>query len=384
MSAQQARTGPSVFRWLRTGREGLRAMLAAIESARESIRLETYIFDDSPVGSAFREALLRARLRGVRVTVMVDAVGSLELPDSFWEPLRNAGAEVLWFNPLSLKRMSYRDHRKIMVVDDRKAIVGGFNVAREYDGDGVNEGWRDLGLEVEGSLVDDLGASCDRMFARAGFRHQRLQRLRRTGVSQTSAEHNWRLLLSGPGRGHQLIKRALAADLAKAREVHIASAYFLPPWRLRRELRRIPRRHGRVRLILAGKSDVKVSYHASRRLYHGLLRAGVEIYEYQPQVLHAKLLILDSLVFVGSANLDVRGLAINYEYLVRVRDDDLAAEGREMARGMLEHCRRIDPAEWARSRSFLEKLMEQCCFLVLARVDPYLARLQWKRAAHES
>jgi cardiolipin synthase A/B len=369
----------SAFHWLHTGREGLQAMLSAIGGSRRSIRLETYIFDDTTVGQTFRNALLQASARGVQVTLLVDAVGSLELPDSFWQPLREAGARVLWFNPISLKRIGYRDHRKILVIDDQEAIIGGFNVAKDYDGDGVHEGWRDLGLRVEGSLANDLGESCDAMFARAGLRHKRLQRLRRTGVSEATTEHNWRLLLTGPGRGHQLIKRALAADLAGAREVNIASAYFLPAWRLRREMRRVPQRGGRVRLILAGKSDVNVSRYASRRLYQGLLRAGVQIYEYQPQILHAKLFILDQVVYVGSANLDVRGLAINYEYLVRVRDEDLAAGGREIVRSMLEHCRRIEPGEWAASRTFAEKLMENVCFFVLARLDPYLAHWQWRR-----
>ncbi|HLE04831.1 MAG TPA: phospholipase D-like domain-containing protein, partial [Anaerolineales bacterium] len=138
------------FRWLRTGEDALASMLAAIESAEQSVRLEMYIYTASPVGEQFRDTLVRAQKRGVRVRVLIDALGSIKLLASFWEPLIAAGGEFSWFNPLQLKRLLYRDHRKILVCDERLAFVGGYNIAPEYQGDGVAKGWRDLGLEVSG------------------------------------------------------------------------------------------------------------------------------------------------------------------------------------------------------------------------------------------
>jgi cardiolipin synthase A/B len=369
----------SSLRWLRSGKEGLEAMLDAVARARSSVRLETYIFDNSPIGVRFLEALVSACGRQVKVRVLVDALGSVEVPDSFWQPLREAGGQVRWFNPLALRRITYRDHRKILVVDDRLAVVGGFNIASEYYGDGVAEGWRDLGLEVEGPLAAELAESVDLMFAQADFQHKRLHRLRRGGTIRAAAKQNWQLLLSGPGRGHRLVKHTLAGDLAGASCVLIMSAYFFPTWRIRRELQRAARRGAQVRLILAGRSDVTVARLASRRLYQGFLRAGVEIWEYQPQVLHAKLIIVDDVVYAGSLNLDARGLGINYEVLIRVKNPALAASGREMADRDLAHCHRILPAVWRKSRGLFEKILEALSFVLLARLDPYLARWQWRR-----
>jgi cardiolipin synthase len=167
-------------------------------------------------------------------------------------------------------------------------------------------------------------------------------------------------------------------DLRTARSVKITCAYFLPTWRLRKALLRVAKRGGKVQLILAGKSDVLLSHLATRRLYRSFLRAGVEIYEYQPQVLHAKMFILDDVIYAGSANMDVRSLRINYELLVRVCDESLAAQAREMFTKDLQHCLRIDPVAWRKSRGFLAKLKENWAYFVLARVDPYLARRQLK------
>ncbi len=377
---QDGPTSPTApgFRWLHTGAEGFAAMHAAILAARESVRLETYTFAPGPLAERFREALLTARRSGARVQVLVDALGSRELPDSFWDPLRGAGGECRWFNPLSLERFSYRDHRKVLVCDERVAFVGGFNIASEYDGDGVTRGWRDLGLQITGPLAGELASNFDVMFARSDFQHRRLQTFR-PARDQVRSGQDWRLLLSGPGRRHGEIKRSLARDLASARSVHIVAAYFLPTWRLRKELVRVARRGGRVQFILAGRSDVRLSQLASRRLYRRFLGAGVEIFEYQPQVLHAKMFIVDGMVYVGSSNLDARSLRINYELVVRVADPKLTSEARALFGQIREHCRRIDPVAWRTSRSFWSRLQERWAYLLLARLDPLIARWQLKR-----
>ena len=369
------------FRWLRTGEQCLDRMLDLIANARRSIHLEMYIFSPGEIGVRFREALVAARMRGVRVQVLVDALGSLTLPASFWEPLIKIGGEFRWFNPLSLERLAFRDHRKILVVDAERAVVGGFNIAPEYDGDGVSNGWRDLGIEITGPLGGALAESMEKMWAAADFRHRRLPRLRKRRDGDSKSDGRWQLLLSGPGRDHHLLKRTLAHDIARAKSVKILCAYFLPPRRLRKELMRAARRGAKVQLILPGRSDVQLSLLASRRLYSRLLRAGVEIYEYQPQILHAKMVIIDGLVYAGSANLDVRSLGINYELLVRVSDPALTREGVEIFNDDLPHCLRIDDrAAWRRSRTVWQKLKERWAYFLLARVDPYFARLQAQSA----
>jgi cardiolipin synthase len=365
----------ATFRWLRTGEEAFAAMLQAIEAATQSIRLETYIYEASPIGERFRDALTRARQRGVQVHVLVDALGSVRLPTSFWDALVKAEGQFAWFNPLSLQRWSYRDHRKMLVCDRTVAFIGGFNIAEAYNGDGVTRGWRDLGLEITGTLIEELAASFDAFFARATAKHKPLQRLRKA-PNKIASGLNWKLILSGPGRHHGDLKRTLIQDLRSARSVKIICAYFLPTWRLRKELMRVSKRGGQVQLILAGKTDVALSRLAGRRLYRPFLRAGAEIFEYQPQVLHAKMFILDEIVYAGSANLDIRSLRINYELLVRISQPEVAEQARAIFQADLEQSRRIDPSTWGKSRSFWTKLRENWAYFVLARIDPYLAGRQ--------
>ena len=369
--------GAAQFAWLRTGEEAFSAMLAGIAQARGQVRLETYIYAAGALGERFRAALVAASRRGVKVRVLIDAWGSFHLSQAFWAPLLEAGGQVAWFNPISLDRWAYRNHRKLLVCDDTQAFIGGFNIADEYNGDGIARGWRDLGLRVTGGLAPVLADSFDDLFGRANFRHKLLQQLRRA-PDRIAQGPNWKLLLSGPGLRHATLKRTITRDLQTAASVKIVSAYFLPTWRLRMELLRVSTRGGRVQLILAGQSDVKLTQLATRRLYAQFLRAGVEVYEYMPQILHAKLIVLDDLVYVGSANLDTRSLRINYELVARIAQPELAAQAREIFAAALAHCQRIDRAAWRKSRSFWSKLKEDWAYFVLARLDPYLARRQWR------
>jgi len=309
---------------------------------------------------------------------LVDAIGSLTLPDDFWSPLRAVGGEARFFNRVALNRFEIRDHRKLLVCDDTVAFVGGFNIAPEYEGDGVQRGWRDLGLSVTGPLVPQLAASFDQMFALAAFRHKRFARLRRPAFARTLTAATEQLLLSGPGRGFNRIRRALQNDLARARHAQIMVGYFLPTGRLRRALQRVAQRGDRLQLLLAGKSDVPLSQLAGQSLYRRFLKENAEIYEYEPQTLHAKLLIVDDVVYVGSANLDPRSLGINHELVIRFKNPKMAGEARAIFGDALRHCRRINREEWRRSRTFWARLKRRWAYFLLARIDPYVARQQWR------
>jgi cardiolipin synthase len=368
------------LQWLRTGQEIFPAMLAAIHAARASVRLETYICTDGKIGRQFRDALARAARRGVRVSVLVDALGCWLLPDDFFEPLIAAGGIVRRFNPLHLWRFGVRDHRKLLVCDDRTAFIGGFNLADEYDGDGVNSGWCDLGVRIEtGALVGELAASFDELFALADFRRKPLLRLRafkrrrKSRVLPASASF-W----SRPGQSASPLHAALHHDLVRARDVRIITAYFLPTRKLRRALLRVVRRGGRVQLILAGKSDVLVAQLAGRSLFHRLLAAGVEIYEYQPQILHAKLVVADHVAYAGSANFDVRSLKLNYELMLRFEDETAAARAREIFDDTLKHCRKIDLPHWRASQSFWQRWQQRWAHFLLTRLDVFCALRQFQ------
>lgn len=373
-----ASTSTASCNWLCSGQEIFPAMLEAIERAQSSVRLESYIYEPEALGIRFLEALVRAQNRGVRTRVLVDAFGSINLPATFWDPLRAAGGQARQFNPLSLSRFGIRNHRKSLICDEQVAFIGGFNIAQEYDGDGITHGWHDVGVKLAGPLVADLAAAFDEMFGRADFQHKSFLRLRRFSVRKTVLAPDEQLLLSGPGRGRSPIKSALRHDLSRANDARIMVAYFLPTWRIRHALMRVARRGGRVQLILAGKSDVVISQLAARSLYHKLLKAGVEIYEYQPQILHAKLMVVDQVAYVGSANLDPRSLNINFELMLRLQNPQVAAQARLVFESSLQHCSRITFEQWRKSRSLWSRLRERWAYFLLVRLDPYIARRQWR------
>lgn len=376
------RAAANSYRWLRNGREAVSAMLQAIGQAESSIRLETFIYHAGEIGDAFRGALIAAQKRGVRVRVMCDAVGSIKLLASYWDDLVAAGGEFRWFNPLHPNRLIYRDHRKILVVDEQVAFIGGLNIGTDYCGDGVTCGWRDLGLRIEGPLARELADTFNDLFARADCRHRRFQRMRHTRSDAVVTGEDWTLLLTGPGRGHRALRQTLAHDFSRANSIQIMSAYFLPNFRLLRELKRAAKRGARVQLILAGKSDVWLMRVATRGLYPSLLRAGIEVYEYDPQILHAKIVIVDDVIYAGSANLDARSLSINYEVLVRLPRRELAEEAREIFANDLKHSRRIDRKEYRKARKPWQKILERWAYFILARVDPYIARQQRRYLLH--
>jgi cardiolipin synthase A/B len=159
--------------------------------------------------------------------------------------------------------------------------------------------------------------------------------------------------------------------------VRIISAYFLPTRRVRHELLRVVRRGGRVQLILAGKSDIRISQLAARSQYRRLLKAGVEIYEYQPQVLHAKLILADGTTYVGSSNLDVRSLNLNYELMLRFADKTVALGAQKIFAQTLKHSRRIEFQTWRKSQTFWSRCQNQWAHFLLARIDPFIALRQF-------
>jgi cardiolipin synthase A/B len=367
---------PGEFTLLRTGDSAFDAMLAAIEEARSSVRLETYIFADCELTRTVLNALLNACDRGVKVLILLDAFGSVELADDFWKPLMQRCGIVRWFNPLSLRRLSYRNHRKLLVCDERVAFIGGFNLAPEYEGDGIVRGWCDCGLQIQGAMVGALSKSFDLLWDKADMRHDLWHPLRRRMKDSLTTGKNWTLLLNIPSFRRHLINRALTSDLTHARQVRIAAAYFLPTHRIRKRLIRLAQTGARVQLILAGRSDVRLAQLAGHHLYERLLRAGVEIYEYQPQVLHAKLVVADDAVYVGSCNLDLRSLNFNYELMARVTDPELKREANDWFDEALRHSRKIERQAWKTQRGRWSRLKERAAYFALTRLDPLIARRQ--------
>ncbi len=361
------------LQWMPTGRWGLQAMREAILGARKSVRLQMYIFRPNPPGTDYQAALTAAARNGVSVRVQLDALGSRELPDAFWAEFRAAGGEVRQFNTFGSGRYLTRDHRKLCVVDDSIAFVMGFNISPEYDGDGITSGWMDVGVAIQGPAVTALAELFDRQYGQSDSRpvlwarfQKRRERVPATGPSTLQ------VLPVSPGRQASCLLKSLYTDIPRAKRLWLCSPYYLPTAKLRRLLARAARRGADVRVILPAHSDVPITQFAARRLYAAMFRAGIKIFEFQPQILHAKVLLIDQATYVGSSNLDQRSLHLNHELMIRSTDETLRIAVEKTFDELMAHSRPVPRDTWATSRTWLMKLRERWAFFALYRLDPWL------------
>jgi cardiolipin synthase len=377
-----SRSGTSTehqFTWMGSAADFHAAQLSAIASAAHTIRMEVYIFTESGIGHAFREALTAAAHRGVDVALLTDRFGSGRLPRTFFQPLEAAGGRHRSFSPLRPGRWTLRNHRKVLLVDDRTAFVGGCNVSDEYMGDGVAHGWRDGGISVTGPIAETLAEEFGQQWARA---EQSTWKLVRGGYCRTVGSHaEVSALFIKPGLGENPLRSWLREDLKSARDVAITSAYFLPTRRLSQQLIQADRRGARVRLLLAGRSDVPLLQTATRSMHHRLLRGGIEVFEYLPQILHAKTLVLDDVVYVGSSNLDPRSLRINFEIMLRIKNAALADRVREQFETDLRNSRAVTVLRERGLAAAGRRILERVARFIFTRLDPWIARDQLRRHA---
>lgn len=287
-------------------------MLLAIAGAQRSVHLEVYAFAPTGVGARFVDALGQAAGRGVRVEVLIDGWGSARGGRAVAAALGRAGCVVRIHNPLLALLVGRlgRNHRKILLVDDEIAFLGGINIGDENVSEGERPGWADLALEIHGPQCAGLG-----------------QRVRREPWRPVGS--SLRIFLCGLGGGWRLRRRYLVAFHNARQRIDVAHGYFLPDRGVVRAIIAAARRGARVRLLLAGRSDVPFARAATRSLYRRLLAAGVAIHEWNDSVLHAKVATVDgNRLLVGSFNLDPFSLA-NLEALVEVTDPALVEQGEE-------------------------------------------------------
>jgi cardiolipin synthase A/B len=371
----------TTIRLLKNGVEAFPAMFHAVDQAESSIALEMYIIADDETGRLFREHLIAAAKRAVQVQILVDAFGSWNLPDSFWDDLRSAGGTVRWFHPLLKGLLPFRNHRKLLLIDDFAAYIGGMNIANEYYRGSHGElPWRDNVLEISGPETVRLRRSFLRMWAKAEQPYRRLfqwfgNRHRVKMIIGTRV----RFLESGPENPLRLVRKAYQQIVQNAvKNLDLAMSYFYPHGRMLYALRRAAGRGVHVRLLFPSKIDVVVARWAACGLYGRLLRAGVEVWEYEPAILHAKLAIADDIVAAGSANLDIRSGRINHELVAVVSDAAIATRARADFEDDLLHSHRILLEEWEK-RPVLQKIKERISYFLLARTDIYLARFEMAR-----
>ena len=369
------------IRLLKNGTEIFPAMFDAVDRAVSCVVLEMYIYADDKTGREFRGRLVNAARRGVRVMVLVDAVGSLSLSEAFWDELQNAGGMVRRFRPVSRGMFLFRNHRKLLLVDDRTVFIGGLNIADEYyHGSGGELPWRDNALEIAGREVMRLRRSFDRMWARADlpFR-QTFFRSRHDREGRKTAAGRLRFLESGPENPMHPVRKVYRQLIrGSAAGIDLAMGYFYPHGGTLRALKRAVNRGVRVRLLFPRKSDIPMARWAARGLYGRLLRSGMEVWEYLPSMMHAKLAIVDDTLIAGSANMDIRSGRINYELVAVVNDSELARRARSDFEEDLMQAERITLEAW-KARPFMQKIKERISYWLLARLDIFFAKAEMAR-----
>ena len=323
---------------IESGEARLKALIALIDGARASLKLLMYMFDDDKCGERVRDAMVQAALRGVKVDVLVDGFGS-RIKSDFFKPIDDAGGKHCLFHPTFGRRYLLRNHQKLVVADNRVAIIGGANIDEAYLTDSGSKRWRDLWLRIEGPEVAVAGRYFDALFRWTSGKRTKLRSLRRTlsEFSEWRGPLQWKF--SGPLSVRNSWWRSIGRDILKASQTDMIFAYFAPPGAMVRRLGRAGGR-GQVRIITAAKSDNNSTIAAARHSYSRLLRRHVRMYEFQPCRLHTKLAVVDDIVHIGSSNFDYRSLYINLEVMLRIRDAGFA----EAMRGYFE--RELKQSKW--------------------------------------
>ena len=377
---------------LADGQATYAAMFKVMRNAREQINLESYIIEDDEAGLKFADLLLQKQAEGVQVNLIYDSMGSMNTPASFFQRLRDGGIQVIEFNPLNpLKALgewslTQRDHRKILIVDGKVAIIGGINISKVYSSSPFKRKkhekapihWRDTDIQIEGPAV----AEFQKLFLDTWLKQKgpklaeryhspdpapingksALTRLSPAGKAQETTSDLLkekgaalvRVVGSTPGETNRIPFIVYVSAITFAEHsIHMTNSYFIPDNQIEKALTDAAGRGVDVKIILPGITDSKLALYAQRYHYSGLLKSGVKIYECNTALLHAKTAVIDNVwSTVGSTNMDFLSLLKNDEVNAVILSRDFAVEMEKMFVRDLVHSTQIQPDEWIRRPLF--------------------------------
>ncbi|MGY0504652.1 phospholipase D-like domain-containing protein [Luteimonas sp. e5] len=360
--------GPSILpgnhvQDLHNGDEIFPAMLQAIRDAEHTITFETYIYWSGEIGREFADALAERARAGVEVKVLIDWVGGLKMEQELLDRIKQAGAQVELYRPLhwyNIGRLNNRTHRKLLVVDGRIGFTGGVGIADNWQGHAQDpDHWRDLHFRIEGPVVAQLQAAFNDNWIKTSG--ELLNGAAYFPPLQKAGEMDAHLFIASPSGGSESMHLFyLMAIAAAQRRIDLQAAYFVPDELIIRALIEARHRGVQVRVVVPGKHiDSETVRLASKAHWGELLKAGVEVYEYQPTMMHNKLLIVDELlVSVGSTNFDVRSFRLNDEASLNVYDSGFALRMTEVFERDLEPTVAYDYDMWLK-RPWKEKFAEK-------------------------
>lgn len=357
---------------LRNGEQTFSTMLATLKSAKRHINLEYFIFEDVKLGNeSLGDLLVAKRKEGVTINVIYDGLGSSATPKSFFDRLKEAGVQIVEFNPpnpLNPVSLNRRDHRKILIVDGTKAIVGGVNLSVTYEssrikrsaGEATQQGstrWRDTDMLIEGPAVAEL----QKVFMQHWQDQQGPLLAEAAYFPKPPNKGNEvvRIISSAPSKDMPRYYVTLLSAIRNAdKNIYLSSAYFVPTRQEKQDLIDAAKRGVDVRLMLPGISDSASSLKVQHSHYEDLLEAGVKIYERQNDILHAKTVTVDGVwSVIGSSNFDHRSVLFNDEVDVIALGPETAAELKDMFENDVKTAQKIDLTDW-KNRPALQNLQD--------------------------
>lgn len=358
---------------LQDGPATFQAMFAAIRNAKNHINMETYIIENDEVGNRFADALIEKQSGGVQVNLVYDSVGSMNTSREFFRRLTDAGVKVVEYNPinpLTARKgwdVNQRDHRKLLIVDGKTAFLGGINISSVYSGGsfsrqskrppGGGAPWRDTHLQVEGPVVSEF----QKLFL-ATWKKQKGETLAPSEYFPqlgSQGREVVRAIGSSPDEAYSLIYATLISAISSAEtSVYLTNAYFVPDPQLLAALKDAVRRNVDVKIILPGRTDSWLVFHAGRSYYSELLSAGVKIYERRDALLHSKTALIDGVwSTIGSTNLDWRSFLHNDEVNAVILGQEFGAQMQRMFDRDLSFSIQITLEQW-QQRPVSDRLKE--------------------------
>jgi len=357
-------TSLNAAKLIRGGKAYFDTLIQLIDNATESIHFQVYIFSDDETGKEVAAAFKKAAARKVAVYIMADGYASQSLPDAFVKDLESAGIHFRFFAPILKSSNFYfgrRMHHKVLVVDNRYALVAGVNVSDRYNDMPGQPAWLDFGLYAEGEIASGLYLRCLQTWK--GFSGKPARKLPKVISQHPEAAAAGKQICMRVNdwvyRKNEISKTYLNLLRTSKKEAVIMSSYFLPGKLIRRQLAKAAARGVKIKIITAGNSDVAISKYAERWLYDWLLRKGVEIYEYKKNVLHAKIGVFDKqVVTVGSYNINNISAHASLELNLDVHDAEIAQEASVIFEEIMQKdCEHITTESHVRSKNIFIQFM---------------------------
>lgn len=356
------------------GEDSFNCIFETVKGAERFICLQFYIFRNDETGNELARILKQKSLEGVKVFILYDHFGSFGTPRSFWNDMKKVGINVRASRPFKFTRpfhYVHRDHRKLIIVDSLRAFTGGLNIGNEYSGFHLKRkglGWRDTGIMIEGPVVSEMFESFKKTWYVWGGDPIKIDDLR---VYKTVSDNGISALpiFVSSAKGRRRMRRLIYYSINHSQKsICLTTAYFVPSLRMLETLEEAVKRGVRVRILVPGISDVPIASYAGRAFFTRLLKAGVEIYMYAGEILHAKSYIFDeSWSIIGSTNLDFQSFRYNDEGNVGILDVGFASKMLEIFEEDIRHSTRIYLEQWHK-RPLREKIMENLFALFRRRL----------------